>query len=310
MAEFKESEHPRKEDGKFTTKGNNALFEAEERENRQKRKWEGDANTKTSPKFALGDKESIATYKKITEGGGYSIEELEKLPVFNRIQEEIEKSKYREAKRLGMPDEYQGETKRIKTPEREQQRKQWVDDFLAGKGVETRPNTPLRKEYKLTVVVGLPASGKSSRIATPLSEEQGAFILDSDEMKKLIDGFDGGKNADGVHIESKELLARAMAAFTGGPMKGTNVVLPVIGDKSTSTMKKLLPFIDAGYDVEIAYKKADTRESMNRVISRAIKDGRYIPKKVVMKYNDDNIRNAYNKLLMSGKVKRSKYSEI
>lgn len=259
--------------------------------------------------FALGDPDSIATYDKITKGGGYSIEELEELPVFNIIQEEIENAKYRNAKRLGMPDEYKGKTIKINTPEREEAREQWVNEFLAGYGVDTRPKTPLRKESKLTVVVGLPASGKSSRIANPLSEEQGAFIFDSDEMKKLIDGFDGGKNADGVHLESKALVDRAAKAFTEGDMKGTNIVFPIIGDDAGKTMEKLQPFIDEGYNVDIAYKKADTRESMNRVISRAIKEGRYIPKDVVKEYNNDNIVKAYNELLKLG-IKRSKYSEI
>lgn len=269
---------------------------------------EVDSSTSKSKSFALNDRESLATYDKITKGGGYSVEQLQSLPVFNRIQEEIEKSKRRNAERLGMPDEYKGYTSEIKTPERERQRKQWVDDFLEGKGVDTRPSTPLRKDYKLTVVVGLPASGKSTTMANPLSEEQGAFIFDSDEMKKLIDGFDGGKNADGVHQESKMLLDRAVTAFTEGDMKGTNIVFPIIGDKSVKTMQKLQPFIDAGYNVEIAYKKADTRESMNRVISRAIKDGRYIPRDTVIEYSNENIEKAYDELLKKG-VKRSKYSE-
>lgn len=91
--------------------------------------------------------------------------------------------------------------------------------------------------------------------------------------------------------------------------KYKNIVFPVIGDDAGKTMKKLQPFKDAGYDIEIAYKKADTRESMNRVISRAIKDGRYIPKDVVMEYNNDNIVAAYNELLKNG-IRRSKYSEI
>lgn len=264
---------------------------------------------KTNKDFALNDKDSLATYDKITKGGGYSIEELEALPVFNLIQEEIEEARYRNAQQLGMPDEYGGETKQINTPEREEAREKWVNDFLAGNGVDTHPKTPLRKESKLTVVVGLPASGKSTQIANPLSEEQGAFIFDSDEMKKLIDGFDGGKNADGVHRESKDLLDRATKAFTDGEMKGTNIVFPIIGDNSGKTMKKLQPFIDAGYDVEIAYKKADTRESMNRVVSRAIKTGRFIPRDIVMDYNNENIVKAYNELLKKG-IKRSKYSEI
>lgn len=68
--------------------------------------------------------------------------------------------------------------------------------------------------------------------------------------------------------------------------------------------------VRSSYNVEIAFKKADTRESMNRVISRAIKEGRYILRDVVMGYNNDNIVEVYNKLLKSGNAKRSKYSEI
>ena len=259
--------------------------------------------------FALKDKDSIEVYNKIKSGKNYTIAELENLPVFNRIQEEAEKSRQANAKRLGMPDEYKGYTIMINTPVREKAREGWINDFVEGKGVETRPKTPLRKENKFTIVVGLPASGKSSRIANPLSEEQGAFIFDSDEMKKLIDGFDGGKNADGVHEESKTLLERAQNRFINGDMKGTNIVYPVIGDNYGKLVKKIQPFKDAGYNVEIAYKKADTEQSMNRVLSRAIKDGRYIPKKVVMKYNNDNIVRAYNEALKNG-VKKSKYSEL
>ncbi len=307
MAEFDESKHPRDKDGKFTD-GSKTYY-------RQNASYgeivaaDKKAEAEKFKDFALKDQDSLAVYEQITQGDGYSVEELEKLPVFQRIQEEAEKSMYEQSKRLGMPDDYKGFTDRIKTPEREKAREQWVSDFIAGKGVETRPKAPLQRGYKMTVVVGLPASGKSSRIANPLSKEQGAFIFDSDEMKKLIDGFDGGKNANGVHKESKQLLDRAQSAFTSGDMKGTNIVFPIIGDNAGRTMKKLQPFIDAGYDIEIAYKKADTRESMNRVISRAIKDGRYIPKDVVMEYNNDNIVAAYNELLKNG-IKRSKYSEI
>lgn len=327
MAEFDESKHPRDEDGKFTdgsgtTYRQNASYgEILARDKRRAAYDSRDDFGRTVERvqrvskkqeysnFALKDPDSIAAYEKITRNGGYSVEELEKLPVFQRIQEEAERSRYEQAKRLGMPDEYDGKTYRITTPEREKAREQWVNDFIAGKGVDTRPKAPLQRGYKMTVVVGLPASGKSSRIANPLSEEQGAFIFDSDEMKKLIDGFDGGKNANGVHHESKDLLNRAQSAFTNGKMKGTNIVFPIIGDNAHKTMEKLQPFKDAGYDIEIAYKKADTRESINRVISRAIKDGRYIPKDVVMEYNNDNIVAAYNELLKNG-FKRSKYSEI
>jgi len=48
---------------------------------------------------------------------------------------------------------------------------------------------------------------------------------------------------------------------------------------------------------------------MNRVVSRAIKTGRYIPRDVVKDYNNDKIVQAYHELRQQG-IKRSKYSEI
>ena len=120
MAEFDESKHPRDEDGKFTN-GNKTYY-------RQNASYgeivaaDKKAEAEKFKDFALKDQDSLAVYEQITQGDGYSVEELEKLPVFQRIQEEAEKSMYEQAKRLGMPDEYAGFTDRIKTPEREKAR--------------------------------------------------------------------------------------------------------------------------------------------------------------------------------------------
>lgn len=70
----------------------------------------------------------------------------------------------------------------------------------------------------------------------------------------------------------------------------------------------------AGYEIEIAYEYADTKTSANRVVARAIKTGRFIPKEVVKRYNDNTIRNAYEEILSTDyngkRIKRSKYSEL
>lgn len=259
-------------------------------------------------KLVLDDDDSRAVYERITSGKLYELDELYELPIFKKIEVKIGeyKQKY-------------GVTANNNTPEREQLRKNWVQQFLVGDGADTMPpnGKPLKKEYKATIVVGLPAAGKSTRIANPLSEEQGAFIMDSDEMKKLIPEYrdTNGGAADAVHKESKNLMESALGEFTGGSMKGTNLVIPVIGDDAGKLYKKYIgKLFDAGYDVEIAYKKADARSSANRVVSRAIKDGRFIPRKVVMGYNDDAVRNAYKTALETNyngkRVKRSKRSEI
>ena len=90
-------------------------------------------------------------------------------------------------------------------------------------------NDRLRKEFKATIVVGLPASGRSANIVRPLSREQAAFVLDSNEMNKLIPEYMGGLGACLVHEEGKMLTEQAFKEFTRGSMKGVNLVIPVVG---------------------------------------------------------------------------------
>ena len=90
-------------------------------------------------------------------------------------------------------------------------------------------NDRLRKEFKATIVVGLPASGRSANIVRPLSREQAAFVLDSNEMNKLIPEYMGGLGACLVHEEGKMLTEQALKEFTRGSMKGVNLVIPVVG---------------------------------------------------------------------------------
>ena len=263
---------------------------------------------KGDTKLVLDDDDSRAVYERITSGKLYELDELYELPVFKKIVAKIEEYELK-----------YGITSKIDTPEREQLRKNWVQQFLVGDGADTMPpnGKPLKKEYKATIVVGLPAAGKSTRIASPLSEEQGAFIMDSDEMKKLIPEYrdTNGGTANQVHDESKQLMKRALGEFTSGSMKGMNLVIPVIGDTVKSLNDRYINnLLSAGYEVEIAYKKADAKSSANRVVSRAIKDGRFIPREVVAGYNDNAVRNAYNTVLnadYNGKrVKMSKYSDL
>lgn len=302
MSSFDESKHPRDKNGRFAENGT-GNYDVETGEPKSV-----DSSQKSGyTKLVLDDDDSRAVYERIKSGNYYELDELYELPVFKKIEAKIEEY-----------EQKYGVTANNNTPEREQLRRNWVQQFLVGDGADTMPpnGKPLKKEYKATIVVGLPAAGKSTRIANPLSEEQGAFIMDSDEMKKLIPEYrdTNGGAADAVHLESKDLMESALGEFVDGLMKGTNLVIPVIGDDAgklnTRYIDKLL---EAGYNVEIAYKKADAKSSANRVVSRAIKEGRFIPRDVVAKYDDDAVRNAYNTVLNTDyggrRVRKSRYSE-
>lgn len=320
MTNWKESEHPRDKDGKFTDKGGEKkssverikdVFEKRKTIAKSGKKEYNNNRTERSGTegYVLNDPESIQVVENIERGNLYDLEALYNLPVFKRIEEKI--SEY---------DSKFGVTAEKTDAERIKNRDKWVKDFLNGaNGADTMPpnGAPLKKESKATIVVGLPAAGKSTKIANPLSEEQGAFILDSDEMKKLIPEYKetNGGAANAVHAESKDLMRRAFKEFTEGSRKGINLVIPIIGDKTKSIKGNYINALhNAGYDVEIAYRYADTKTSANRVVARAIKTGRFIPREVVKGYDDDAIRNAYEEILEADfngkKVKRSKYSEL
>ena len=255
--------------------------------------------------YVLND-EDKKVVENIKNGDYYSKEELEQLPIFKKMDEVAKQIRLEVGKEIVVPD---GDTSKLKTPEREKQREQFINEFINGTGkAKTRPN-PLKKEFKMTIVTGLPASGKSTQIADPLSEEIGAFIFDSDEMKNTIPEYKNGANGGGVHRESKKLLNRAQKYFTEGEMKGTNIVYPFIGDNAEKTMEKIQPFIDAGYEVEIAYKKADTVESMNRALMRAVTKNRPFEAKVLKGYDNEKVVQAFNELVSKG-IKKSKYSEL
>ena len=90
MEEFKESEHPRKKDGKFTTKGN-----GEHKQNREK-ELEDKYNTDLpfEPKKALSKQEWALWYKAVAENKalGYWAEEL---PNGNAILKVENKNNYK-----------------------------------------------------------------------------------------------------------------------------------------------------------------------------------------------------------------------
>ena len=79
---------------------------------------------------------------------------------------------------------------------------------------------PLDRDFQMLLVLGLPASGKSTRVADPMSEIMNAFILDPDMIKKHLPEYveSHGAAADAVHFEGMALLQQAFDAFLTGDM--------------------------------------------------------------------------------------------
>lgn len=204
---------------------------------------------------------------------------------------------------------YYGNTADIKTPERDQLRKEAVNNFLSLGSARTESidnsgkhkyvyDGPLKSEYQMELVLGLPASGKSTRMADPDSEAMGAFILDPDVIKASLPEYkeSHGAGADAVHVESMNLFKQASDEFLTGKMRGVNIVLPIVGGNFDEMMNEYIrPYEEAGYNVKVKFCSAKENEAAARVVKRELGGGQLINSKVAFNFGDGP-ESVYNKL--------------
>ncbi len=192
-----------------------------------------------------------------------------------------------------------GKTSEIDTPERDQLREDVLNEFLAigsARTESTDPDTgratyvydgPLKKNFEMELVLGLPASGKSTRVTDPDSEESQSFILDCDVIKELLPEYkeSHGCAADAVHMESVMIMDQAIKTFTEGELKGTNVIIPLVASDYDSLMETYIkPFEDAGYNVRAKFVPCEVNVSMARNVARELETGRIINSAVVFSF--------------------------
>ncbi|HMO70080.1 MAG TPA: zeta toxin family protein [Paracoccaceae bacterium] len=153
----------------------------------------------------------------------------------------------------------------------------------------------IRKERRATILVGPPASGKSS-IANPLARARGAAIVDADEAKKVIPVYGRGEGAAAVHEESGELTSRVLEGILAG---GENVLLPKVGGSAASIGRLTTQLKELGYSVELVEVVTTPREAIARMIARGRATGRFIPPDV-MAQGIDGAPNTYQILKEEG----------
>ncbi len=226
-------------------------------------------------------------YDRVTAGEYYTMEELKESPVVQGLDA---LSAYYKA--------LYGSTVDINTPEREQMRQEVLDWFLSQGSARTESvdengkhkyvyDGPLKKEYKLELVLGLPGVHKSTMVANPDSEEMGAFILDPDMIKEQLPEYkeSHGAGADAIHMEGMKLMEEAEKAFLEGDMKGTNVILPLVATDLDELLGDVIrPFEEAGYTVTARFRNGTPAESASLVFRRALGGGQNINSAVVFSF--------------------------
>jgi predicted ABC-type ATPase len=135
------------------------------------------------------------------------------------------------------------------------------------------PDAPNKFDKRAIIILGPPASGKSS-IANPIARKHGAAIIDADEAKKLLPEFHNGAGANAVHKESKELAEVLQVQAIDD---GLNVVIPTVGSKPEVIRKLIKKFKDSGYNVDLVGMDVSYTNARNRMLMRFVGEGRYIP---------------------------------
>lgn len=183
------------------------------------------------------------------------------------------------------------------------------EDALIVAANEGRPDLPpislqnptyeTQKDFRIDIIVGPPAAGKSSVFANALSVWYRSRVLDCDACKKGLPGFNDGNGANYVHAESSRLNKRMIYDIQhraeDDPRRGENVVLPVLGDDVEGLRKKVQEWHAAGYTVYLHNNRVPILHAFGRALLRTLATGRWINPLVIHACQDNPTR-AYNEV--------------
>lgn len=134
-------------------------------------------------------------------------------------------------------------------------------------------NGKVERNRRLDIVIGLPASGKSSAIVNPLSEFYHSTVVDSDIIKQMLPEYNDGWGASLVHEESSDINLD----FLKESMKiGNNIVLPIVGAKTSSVKNYIVLAQKAGYSVNLHLNELPSGKAVGRLLKRYFHTGRFI----------------------------------
>ena len=112
------------------------------------------------------------------------------------------------------------------------------------------------------------------------------IVLDADAIKERLKPPYNGYNAFEVHQESSDILTQALAKAR---KEGLNVVWDGTMKTLSSVEKRLKPFMDSKYNIEMYYMHLPREKAAERAIGRFMEDdeGRYVPLNELLKMKDN-----------------------
>ena len=142
---------------------------------------------------------------------------------------------------------------------------------------------PVAQNRRLDIVIGLPAAGKSSVLADPLSEKHQSRIIDSDMAKERLSGYRDGLGAGVVHevsgVVKEAVLEKALE-------RGDNIVLPIIGSDVDKLRTLINDYKAAGYSVHLHLNELAAGKAIGRALNRYLAQGRFIDPRFLFNYGN------------------------
>ncbi|EMV7294663.1 zeta toxin family protein, partial [Vibrio alginolyticus] len=145
----------------------------------------------------------------------------------------------------------------------------------------------LAKEGKAFIVIGLPASGKST-IASKIAKEYNAAIVDSDYAKRKFPEYSLLQGSSIVHDEATLVTFGSEEANVNEPNvyeyltgQKANIVIPKIGHDIRSVLGLRDDLLKEGplqyNEVHLVLVSVDRETSTSRALDRFIRTQRYVP---------------------------------
>lgn len=143
----------------------------------------------------------------------------------------------------------------------------------------------------VTLLGGRGGSGKSFFTKEKIVDTDNAMLVDSDEIKKKLPGYEGW-NAALFHEEGSDLLE---IVAERAKKLGVNVVFDATLKSLSSSQKRAIDFTAVGYAVEGHYMHLSPEKAAERALSRfkgreGKWDQRFVPPEIVLG-NTDNEKN-------------------
>ncbi|HDZ9198153.1 TPA: zeta toxin family protein [Vibrio cholerae] len=150
------------------------------------------------------------------------------------------------------------------------------DDIRIGIG-GSKPRNRVRCNRKAIILLGLPASGKST-VAQIMSDMQGAYIVDSDFAKRKFPELAFPNGASWTHDESDDLVHGKDDGVLARCLKDdANMVIPKVGAKAESIINVYQTLRSFDYDVSLGLVWLEPKKALQRAIKRYQKSKRYVP---------------------------------